>query len=83
VPDGITGIGHGAFSDCKNLVTLDISDSVAIIGDIDVFDSVPMVMLMDCMFSNCENLKTVCLPRKSSILAEAFLYTQAKVVYKD
>ena len=48
IENGITNIGAGAFSDCKNLTRVEIPDSVKEIGNL--------------AFSNCKNLKNVTLP---------------------
>ena len=48
IENGITNIGAGAFSDCKNLTRIEIPDSVKEIGNL--------------AFSNCKNLKSIALP---------------------
>ena len=45
IPDGVTSIGHSAFSDCAKLTSMTIPDSVMSIGD--------------WAFSNCVELKTI------------------------
>jgi hypothetical protein len=67
IPAGIIAIGDKVFSDCENLVTLDIPDSVIAIGDF--------------VFSGCENLKEAHLSRKT--LISKYTFDDIEVVYTD
>lgn len=59
IEEGVTGIGAGAFSGCRNLTSVSIPNSVTFIGEE--------------AFGNCSQLKNIVVPEKvTSIGSEAF-----------
>lgn len=71
VCEGTENISDFAFSDCKNIVTIDIPSSVKIIGssafeDCSSLESVQLpeglIIMEDWLFNNCKNLASLSLP---------------------
>ena len=71
IPDGVTSIEYGAFSDCRSLTSITIPDSVTSIGD--------------CAFVDCSNLTSITIPNSvTSIGHIAFSYCSSltSIYYK-
>ena len=60
IPNSVTSIGYGAFSDCKSLTKVTIPDSVTSIGDY--------------AFSNCDGLTEVTIPASITSIGDSVFY---------
>jgi len=68
VPDGVTSIGVGAFTECINLISITIPTSVTSIGDY--------------AFSECENLQTIVISKKTK-LGDSVFPDGARITFRD
>ena len=84
IPNGVTGIGNGAFSDCQSLREITLPDSVTSIGEYAFFDCqslreitfpTSVTNIGESAFSGCESLCKITLPDSvTSIGNNAFKY---------
>ena len=90
IPDGVTTIGDGAFSECSNLTSVSIPDSVTTIGDWAFWRcsnltsvSIPysVTTIGDGAFWRCSNLTSVSIPSDCKVALQAFPYN-CKVIRK-
>ena len=79
IPDSVTSIGDGAFSECHSLKSINIPDSVTSIGDwafsncnsltsINIPDSVTTIG--DFAFSRCISLKSIVIPNSVTSIGD-------------
>jgi len=92
VPDGTVAISGGAFSKCKQLVTVTLPESLEIIGDYAFAEcegitaiTLPLSLRFICerAFKGCAKLKSVMLSRKTKIGHKAFEGFSGQFIYLD
>ena len=72
ISDGITTVQDGAFSNCTNLVSVSLPDTITCMGEDVVssgFDGSVYYGSLIGVFSNCISLKTIRIPRRLSYVA--------------
>ena len=93
IPDGVTSIGASAFSDCENLTSIAIPNSVISIGECAFYGSgltsiiIPdgVTSIGESVFDDCESLMSITLPASIEEIGKAMLgwhyYNQHTICY--
>ena len=87
IENGVTDIGNWIFSNCSNLVSIDIPESVTRIGDASFFRCINLISIdipesvtrIESAFSGCSNLTSINIPSGVTSIESGTFYDCSKL----